>query len=264
MFDDQDHYAVLGVSRGATSDAIRRAYIAAAKRDHPDRFTSYVQKVRATARMQRINHAYLILRDPQERRAYDARRIPERPVKERTSPNSDTPMQPAVRPQARSSDHPPNWWFAAWLLASTVVGYFIWRGSDSPLGPELIYIAVVSLIVGGIGGVLLVITVAIPTMAVSNAFREGMSKQRRSSRSGAAQIAVDFVVRATGLCVCVWLIVKLFQWGVQADILYLALLSVCGFLAGELTAMAIYVFRGIPVTKVTTGLLRASERGSTC
>lgn len=69
--DDRDLYRVLGVGWGATPDEIRAAYRARAKENHPDRFASYVHRLRATTRMQEINAAYAILRDPERRRAYD-------------------------------------------------------------------------------------------------------------------------------------------------------------------------------------------------
>lgn len=68
------HYEVLGVSPGATPVAIRRAYLARARRHHPDFYASAEPGTRARAEreMQRLNEAWSVLGDPRRRHAYDA------------------------------------------------------------------------------------------------------------------------------------------------------------------------------------------------
>jgi curved DNA-binding protein len=64
----KDYYAVLGVARDATADAIKKAYRRKARELHPD-----VSKVAdAQARMSEVNEAYAVLSDPEKRAAYDA------------------------------------------------------------------------------------------------------------------------------------------------------------------------------------------------
>ena len=60
----EDPYAVLGVDAAAPHDDIRRAWLALARRHHPDRGGD-------PARMQAVNEAWAVLGDPVRRRAWD-------------------------------------------------------------------------------------------------------------------------------------------------------------------------------------------------
>lgn len=71
-----DHYRTLQVTRDAEPEVIERAYKALCFKHHPDRVGSRGQ-VEATRRMQRINTAYDVLRDPGRRARYDASLPPE-------------------------------------------------------------------------------------------------------------------------------------------------------------------------------------------
>jgi curved DNA-binding protein CbpA len=71
-----DHYRTLQVTRTADAEVIDRAYKALSLKYHPDRAPN-AQRVEATRHMQRLNAAYTVLRDPVQRRAYDATLPPE-------------------------------------------------------------------------------------------------------------------------------------------------------------------------------------------
>ena len=63
----KDYYKVLGVERSASDDDIKKAFRRLARKHHPD----LSKAADAAERMQEINEAYEVLRDPQRRAAYD-------------------------------------------------------------------------------------------------------------------------------------------------------------------------------------------------
>ena len=66
---EEDLYAMLGVSRSANGDEIRRAYRKLAVRWHPDKNPD--DKERAEAMFKKVAAAYEILSDDDKRAAYD-------------------------------------------------------------------------------------------------------------------------------------------------------------------------------------------------
>jgi curved DNA-binding protein len=63
----RDYYEIMGVSRDATQDDIKRAYRKLARKYHPDVST----QADAEARFKEVGEAYEVLRDPEKRAAYD-------------------------------------------------------------------------------------------------------------------------------------------------------------------------------------------------
>lgn len=68
---DKDLYKILGVSKDATADQIRKSYRRLAKKHHPD---SNQGNKDAEERFKDISHAYEILKDSKKREQYDAMR----------------------------------------------------------------------------------------------------------------------------------------------------------------------------------------------
>jgi molecular chaperone DnaJ len=64
----RDYYDVLGVTRGASEDEIKRAYRQKAKALHPDRNKD---NPASEAQFKEVNEAYDALKDPQKKAAYD-------------------------------------------------------------------------------------------------------------------------------------------------------------------------------------------------
>jgi curved DNA-binding protein CbpA len=114
-----DPYHELGVAFGSDRRAIRAAYLAKARRLHPDRGGE-------VGGMARLNAAYELLSDPQRRAAYD------------TSPDAAARRQRAAEPWTGIAGPPPGrpsgavldfGIFAGWSLgeiAGRDPGYLVW------------------------------------------------------------------------------------------------------------------------------------------
>ncbi|MCU1498554.1 MAG: molecular chaperone DnaJ [Acidimicrobiales bacterium] len=92
-----NHYEALGVPAGAGAAEIRQAYLAAARRHHPDFHLDDDDAARAhhARQMQVVNEAWAVLGQAESRERYDlSQRLPVGPPTERMRPNR-SPEPPA-------------------------------------------------------------------------------------------------------------------------------------------------------------------------
>ena len=166
-----DPYEVLGVGPGASADEVRRAYLALARRHHPDAHAEGGAVTRAAAerRMQEVNAAWAVLGDPARRAAFDGRRgeAPDpgfRPFDPGPDPDPadapDVPYRPGPPPSGltRAARLAPG------LLLLAAVAVF--SGAAVLGSGPLAALAVVLLVGSGVGFVVL------PLIALSAARRD--------------------------------------------------------------------------------------------
>lgn len=105
---EQGHYDVLGVSPDASVAEIKRAYLRAARAAHPDFHTdSEADRVRAEERMRKVNRAWAVLSDVDERSAFDRRRLRPDPAGEpRPTPRAAGTASMPFRPFDDGPDDP--------------------------------------------------------------------------------------------------------------------------------------------------------------
>ncbi|MEN9216044.1 MAG: J domain-containing protein [Gloeomargarita sp. HHBFW_bins_162] len=112
------YYDILGVSRFANEETIRRAYRELSKRYHPDTTTLPIPI--AQEKFHQINTAYTVLISPQQRAAYDQQ------LWQSTLPPAPTlqQMQQMYSIYLDATDRPlsPGELFALFLLGLTFVG----------------------------------------------------------------------------------------------------------------------------------------------
>jgi len=70
MSTARDYYEILGLSKGASLDEIKKAYRQLAMKYHPDRAASE-QKKESEEKFKEISEAYAVLSDPQKKQLYD-------------------------------------------------------------------------------------------------------------------------------------------------------------------------------------------------
>ena len=104
-----DPYAVLGVSSDATQAEITHAYRRLVRRHHPDlRDDGVPQAGGSGAALQRVLHAYALLRDPERRAGYDRLHHPAETT-ERSRPRRPQPRSASGQEQVPLRAGPVVW-----------------------------------------------------------------------------------------------------------------------------------------------------------
>lgn len=70
--ETENYYDMLEISPNASPEIVKKAYYTLVQRYHPDQFHSHYKEY-ATRRTKRLNEAYRVLSDPEQRRAYDSK-----------------------------------------------------------------------------------------------------------------------------------------------------------------------------------------------
>lgn len=145
-----DHYETLGIPRGADPAEIRRAYVALARRFHPDAHAdrSPAERAHAERRMRDVNEAWSALSDPARRRAYDETQARGRPS-----------APPRPRPEGRGWSPRPDddeWMrdFASWKAETDLLP----PDPPGPRRPVRLLPAVVLALAGFVGVIGLVLS----------------------------------------------------------------------------------------------------------
>ena len=71
MSDKRDYYEVLGVSRDASDDEIKKAFRKVARQHHPDLQTDPKEKKKAEEKFKEAGEAYDVLSNAETRKRYD-------------------------------------------------------------------------------------------------------------------------------------------------------------------------------------------------
>ena len=66
-----DPYQVLGVTRSASDEEIKKAYRNLSRKYHPDANVNNPDRAQAEEKFKEVNEAYETLSDPQKRKMYD-------------------------------------------------------------------------------------------------------------------------------------------------------------------------------------------------
>lgn len=122
----EDFYSILGIHKTASADEIRKAYLALARDNHPDRFTDSDARRDADERFQLITEAFNQLRDERSRQEYD-RSL----AKEKKTPEDEARLyfkNAEMREQAQEYDSALKLYYEAMRLQPENIEYILASG----------------------------------------------------------------------------------------------------------------------------------------
>jgi DnaJ family protein B protein 4 len=190
----RDYYAILGVSKNATKEEIKRSYKKMALLYHPDRNTGNQEQ--ATKKFKEVGEAYEVLSDPQKRAIYD--RYGEAGLK-RGSGNAGSESPFGSGFQYYSSNHP----FQDTFFEEMFRGFGHRTRRQSPSIEKVIPLTLEELYLGAMKRVKVTKTILneevteIIPVEIAPGYREGMKlefKGRGNEMSGMAVGDIVFII----------------------------------------------------------------------
>lgn len=166
-----DPYRILGVAPSASLQEIRTAYLAGARKFHPDLYLSYAQKIWATRKMQDLNVAYAsILKGG--RRSAEIKRTP-------TTPRNDATTKVPAQETDLHDDRRWNIGFGiAWAIFSVLFFLFITYQNQPEGVSGWIISGVLSVFVSPLIMIALAVALAMPIAAIVFPFLQSFSDKR--------------------------------------------------------------------------------------
>ena len=102
--DQKDYYAILGITREASQEDIKRAYFQAAQKLHPDKNVAAGE----TELFMGVQQAYEVLSNPKRRSAYDATLPPQEKINLPYRYQFIFPAMPRCRPGTCPAEVPAD------------------------------------------------------------------------------------------------------------------------------------------------------------
>ena len=211
MAQRKSHYDILGVRADASLDEIRAAFRSAASRNHPDRFPTYIQKLRATSTMQDISTAYSILRDPDQRRRYDHMR---RAASTRANAGADAHGQHVgtadIQRRGDAQVAPTTWLdmlrepatlglLAFWLCVTSIFAYIQWQAEDARTTAALFKWIAIAVVASPMLMIFAFALVVSPLGIVASVTASAFTSRSAGALGSRRSILLDFAVRLLGL-----------------------------------------------------------------